>query len=100
MRGSKRVAALIALLTLILASVAVAQETTGEIPPEAAAGLAVAGIVSVVAAIVGLIVQIIVIVFLYKDATARGQSGALWGILGFFFGLLALIIWLVIRPKQ
>ena len=95
-----RFAALLAVLMLLLGSVALAQETTGEIPPEAAAGLVVGGIVSIVAIIVGLVIQIIIIVFLYKDATARGQSGALWAILGFFFSWIALIIWLIVRPKQ
>ena len=95
-----RLAALCAVLVLLLGSVLLAQDTTGELPPEAAAGLA-AGvlIVVIIAAVVGLVIQIVIIVFLYKDATARGQSGALWAILGFFFGLLALIIWLIIRPK-
>jgi len=95
-----RLAALCAVLVLLLGLALFAQQTTpGEIPPEAAAGLAVAGIITVVAIIVGLVIQIIIIVFLYKDATRRGQSGALWAILGFFFGLIALIIWLIVRPK-
>ena len=96
-----RLAALCAVLVLLLGSAILAQQTTPtEIPPEAAAGLAIGMLIfTIVAIVVGLVVQIIIIVFLYKDATRRGQSGALWAILGFFFGLLALIIWLITRPK-
>ena len=88
------------MLVLLLGSALLAQQPSGELPPEAAAGLA-AGvlIVVIIAIVVGLVIQIIIIVFLYKDATRRGQSGALWAILGFFFSWVALIIWLIVRPK-
>jgi hypothetical protein len=57
-------------------------------------------ILVILAVVVGLVIQIIIIVFLYKDAQARSQSGALWAILGFLFGWVALVVWLIIRPKQ
>ena len=100
MRHSRRVAALIALLTLVLASVALAQETTGEIPPEAAAAMGVGIVIWVVMMVVSLAVSIGIAVFLYKDATKRGGSAVGWAIFGFFLPILALIIWLIVRPKN
>lgn len=50
--------------------------------------------------IVILIVWIFVIVWVYKDAEKRGKSGILWAIIVFFLGIIGLIIWLVVRPKQ
>ncbi|MBM3499323.1 MAG: hypothetical protein FJX74_11710 [Armatimonadetes bacterium] len=100
MTQGRRLAALIALLTLLLASVALAQETTGEIPPEAAAAMGVGIIVWVVMMLVSLAVSIGIAVFLYKDATRRGGSAAGWAVFGFFLPILALIIWLIVRPKQ
>jgi len=84
---------------LLLGAVALAQETTGEIPPEAAAGMAVGIVVWVVMMVVSLAISIGVAIFLYKDATARGKSGAGWALFGFFLPILALIIWLITRPK-
>src|SRR5262249_32651508 len=40
-----------------------------------------------------------IIYFLYSDATARRQNGLLWAVIGFFFPLPALIVWLVVRPQ-
>jgi len=48
---------------------------------------------------VSLVIAIGIAWWMWKDADAKGQSGPLWGILGFFFGLIALIVWLIVRPK-
>jgi protein-S-isoprenylcysteine O-methyltransferase Ste14 len=93
-------AALILALLVAGAVSALAQQSE-ELPPEAAAGIAIGALVIAgLAIIIGLAIQIGIMVFLYRDAEARGQSGVLWAILGFLFPLLALIIWLIIRPKQ
>ncbi len=100
MRSSKTLAVLILALLVASAVAALAQEAE-ELPPEAAAGIAIgAFVIAGLAIIIGLAVQIIIMVFLYRDAEARGQSGALWAILGFLFSWVALIVWLIIRPKQ
>ncbi len=44
------------------------------------------------------LVWVYVCIWVYRDAEKRGSSGALWAILVFFFGLIPLIIWLVVRP--
>lgn len=49
---------------------------------------------------IGTIISIIVAVWIYGDANARGKSGIVWGIFGFFFSLITLIVWLIVRPKQ
>lgn len=50
--------------------------------------------------IVILIIWIFVVVWVYKDAEKRGKSGVLWAIIVFFLGIIGLIIWFVVRPKQ
>jgi hypothetical protein len=39
-------------------------------------------------------------IWVYKDAEKRGKSGALWLIIVLLTGIIGLIIWLVVRPKQ
>ncbi len=36
----------------------------------------------------------------YRIAEGKGRNGALWGVLGFFFPLIALIIVLVLSDKR
>lgn len=43
------------------------------------------------------IVWIYVCIWVYRDAEKRGSSGALWAILVFFFGIIPLIIWFIVR---
>jgi len=50
--------------------------------------------------IIGTIISIVIAFWIYGDANARGKSGIVWGILGFFFSLITLIVWLIVRPKQ
>ncbi len=50
--------------------------------------------------IISVVISLLIAIFMYKDAKKRDKSGALWGILGFFFSILALIIWLVVRPDM
>jgi hypothetical protein len=38
--------------------------------------------------------------FMYSDAKARGEKAVLWGIVGFFGGLLGLLVWFIIRPEK
>jgi len=99
-RFPRTLAVLILALLLTSAVAALAQEAE-ELPPEAAAAMGIGMMVVIgLAVLVGLIIQIVIIVFLYKDAQARNQQGALWAILGFLFGWIALVVWLIIRPKQ
>ncbi len=50
--------------------------------------------------ILSLIISIVIAYWMYKDAEKRGENAALWGVLGFFLGLIGLIIWLVVRPDM
>ncbi|MFQ6060418.1 MAG: hypothetical protein ACE5KV_03850 [Thermoplasmata archaeon] len=45
-------------------------------------------------------IQILVAVWIYRDAEERGMSGVLWAILVILFGLLPLIIYLVVRKPK
>ena len=49
-------------------------------------------------AVIFFFVWIYVCIWVYRDAEKRGSSGALWALLVFFFGLIPLIIWLLVRP--
>jgi hypothetical protein len=58
------------------------------------------GIIAIICVIslVFLIIWIYVAIWVYRDAEKRGSSGALWALLVFFFGLIPLIIWFIVRP--
>ena len=45
-----------------------------------------------------LIIGILIAIWVYKDAEARGSSGVLWLIIVLILGIIGLIIWLVVRP--
>lgn len=49
--------------------------------------------------LIGLIISIAVAGWIYQDANARGKNGLVWGLFGFFFSLITLIVWLITRPK-
>ncbi|VVB88552.1 Uncharacterised protein [uncultured archaeon] len=55
-------------------------------------------IVFIVIFLVLLIIWIYIIIWVARDANKRGKSGAFWGLLTFFLGLLGLIIYLMARP--
>ena len=55
------------------------------------------GVICVVGLVI-LAINIAILIWVYKDAQARGADPMLWLILVFFTGLIGLIIWLVVRP--
>ena len=50
--------------------------------------------------LIGLAIAIVVAVLCYRIAEGKGRSGVLWGILGFIFPIIALIIILVLPSKS
>jgi len=50
------------------------------------------------AALVGIAIKVGIMVFIYKDAQARGTEPMLWLVLAFFFDVIVLIVWLIVRP--
>lgn len=44
------------------------------------------------------IVWILVAYWVYKDAKKRGENAILWAILVIFGGLIAIILWFILRP--
>lgn len=88
--------ALAMLLVLGFASLALAQPS-----PEDQTNAAVGGgvlIAGCICFLVILAINIAILVWVYKDAQARGAEPMLWLILVFFTGLIGLIIWLIVRP--
>jgi hypothetical protein len=77
-----------------------AMQTSGK---EAAEGCAVAGVGCVAAIVFSIImfgIAIAIMVWVFKDAKARGdQNAVLWLVLVFFTGIIGLIIYIVVRPK-
>ncbi len=55
---------------------------------------------SLVCGAIWFIIDILIMIYMYKDAKKRGKSGVLWLIIGFFLGILGLIIWLIVRPPE
>lgn len=46
------------------------------------------------------VIAILICVWVYRDAKARGENAALWLIIVLLFGIIGLIIWLIVRPKE
>ncbi len=68
--------------------------------PEAAAGCALAGVGCIIFTLVSIAVVVLIMVWVYKDAKARGdQNAVLWLVLVFFLGLIGLLIYVLARPK-
>ncbi len=58
------------------------------------------GVLGCLIGVIVLFVWLYVLYWVYKDAKRRGKSGALWLIIVFFLGIIGLIIWLIVRPKE
>lgn len=46
------------------------------------------------------IIGIAIAVWVYRDAEARGEDGAIWLLIVLFTSIIGLIIWLIVRPKE
>jgi hypothetical protein len=108
--GAKRLSSLFAfaVLTLLLWAPVVLAERGGDMSQDETAdtiagvglkALLVIVVCAVLAFLIALSITFYICYFMYTDAEARGQNGLLWAIIGFFGGLLGLIIWLCIRPE-
>ncbi|HQM48342.1 MAG TPA: PLDc N-terminal domain-containing protein [Candidatus Hydrogenedentes bacterium] len=67
---------------------------------EAAASCAACGGFFFFIIIAGVVINILILVWVARDAKARGMDGAvLWMLLVFFTGLIGLVIYLLARPQ-
>jgi hypothetical protein len=65
----------------------------------AAAGLAICGM-GLLIPLIALAINIALMIWVGKDAKAKGmENRVLWMVLTFFTGLIGLIIYLIVRPK-
>jgi cytochrome bd-type quinol oxidase subunit 2 len=89
------------ILLLVAVAGALAQETTGTDDAAGAAG-AIAGMgCTCLILLIAVGVQVAIAVWVYKDAKSRGMENALLlTILCVFTGVLGLIIYLLMRPKE
>ncbi len=95
--------ALASLLLLVCGALALAQQNNPpNFPPEA--GAAAGGAIALycacvgIAVLIGVAVEVAILVFVYRDAKARGADPMLWMILCFFTNWIGLVIWLIVRP--
>jgi putative membrane protein insertion efficiency factor len=64
------------------------------------AGAGAACAVSIIISLIGLGVLVFMMVWSYKDATARGDANAvIWPILIFFTSIIGFVIYMAVRPK-
>ncbi len=94
---------------LALPTVALAQTSSdgftytysGDVDPATASQIAGAfGIGTFVIVCIAIIVQIVLTIWVYKDAKKRNANAALWAILTFLFGIIGLIIYLLAGRKS
>ena len=92
--------ALAFLLMLLFGTLALAQQPNNRQPTDdqkiSLIVLFVTG--GCVCSLVYLAMKIAILVFVYRDAQARGAEPMLWLVLCIFTDLLGLIIWLIVRP--
>ena len=94
-------------LLFLSAATLFAQETPTPTPEDTAspsaaavAGLAACGMGMLLIPIICLAINIALMIWVGKDAKARGmENHVLWMVLTFFTGLIGLIIYLLVRPK-
>lgn len=77
------------------------QPTMTPFEPSAMESTAVPGFLSlgIILLILWLVIGIMIAVWVYRDATDRGQNGVLWVIIVLVLSVVGLLIWLVRRPK-
>ena len=100
MRHRKTAVCILALLLLLLcAPLALAQNNLPDVPANAETPTGLIIGCTCAFFIVALAINIAILVWVYKDAQARGAEPMLWLILVFFTGLIGLIIWLCVRRR-
>jgi cytochrome bd-type quinol oxidase subunit 2 len=98
-REERRLRKILTAVLLLMLALPLLAQTDAESEAAGAAALAAGGI-SCVIGLVALVVWILIVVWVYRDAKARGMDNAvLWLVIVLITGLLGLIIYLVIRPK-
>jgi uncharacterized membrane protein YhaH (DUF805 family) len=82
-------------LFLLLPTTALAQSQDG-------GGIlgAIGGAIGCLIGLISFAITVALTVWVYRDANARGQNGILWGLLTFFFTLIGLIAWLIVRRDK
>ncbi len=50
--------------------------------------------------LISLVISVVAAYACYRIAEGKGRSGVLWGVLGFFFSLITLIVILILPSKR
>jgi len=50
--------------------------------------------------LVSLLIAVAVAYYLYTDAKKTGRNPVIWGLLGFFFSLISLVVYLVLKSSD
>ena len=106
MRDGKRlgkvmvVALILSLFTMTVVGLSVTAQDEDETDTAwGLGGLAIGGLCCMII-IIPWIIFILIAIWVYKDAEKRGKSGALWLVIVILTGIIGIIIWLVVRPKE
>lgn len=88
-------------LILGVVVLSMASVVSAEYEPEAALGaLACLSGMMCILPVIWIIIAIAIAVWVYRDAESRGESGVMWLIICALLGIIGLIIWLIVRPKE
>ena len=88
-------------LPLLFGTTAAFAQDTTDTDAAGTAGALIGGTCGCIGGLVGLAIWIFLVVYVYRDAKARGMENAvLLTILTAFTGLLGFVIYLLMRPKE
>ena len=87
-------------LTVVAVASAADEYDFGSYGPESLAPWAFFTGAMCIIPLVALVIGIVLAIWVYKDAEKRGSSGVLWLLIVLVTGIIGLIIWLVVRPKD
>ncbi len=90
------VLALLVLLPMVAGAAAADEDDLGDLE----GWFCLSGALALACPVIWFIIWILIAIWVYRDAEARGKSGVLWLIVVILLGLIGLIIWLVVRPKE
>ncbi len=58
------------------------------------------GTMCIIVGVIYLVISLIIASWMLRDSDKRGKSGAVWFLVGLILGIVGLIIWLLVRPKE
>jgi uncharacterized membrane protein YhaH (DUF805 family) len=98
--GKEFFAFVLILIASLIFGAAVSAQTTTIDSSAAAAAAATAATLSLVCGAIWFVVNIIILIWVYRDAKAHGANPVLWALIVFFTGVIGLILYLLLGRKS